>query len=249
MKQYIYGAKSREEATLAEQVINHFTNEDFQEAYDTSLKCPCMNWLIQIYDKLNGENDLYQTLTDAANAGCFYAHGFTMSFIMTPDIPREMTEIAAEQGCPVSQCIMHRKTGDAVWAQMAADQGYSEGFYLLGKFREAAELGHYQAMVKYANQCTGPEGWYWVCKAWKYQHKEDETFLKWHNCTEYDDLCQVGILLPGCTSARAVYLEHCKRVRAQIDMWTLIAKQLGVYKDIRLLIARIIWKNRVYRLE
>lgn len=242
---FIYGAKTRKEATLAEQIIKLFSTPDYEKAYHLAVACPCMSWLVDIYHKLNGENDIYTVLIESGN---FFAHGFAMTFINVGDIPREMTEIAAEFGCPICQCIMFEKTGNEMWAKMAADQGYSDGFYLLGRDREAAELGNREAMYEYGNQCTGQEYWYWMCQAW---NPNDGDFLFLYSL-EYNDreaLCQIGALLPQIEPARRVYLDHCKYVRTQIDTWTLVAKRLNVYKDIRLYIARIIWKNRVYRLD
>jgi len=245
---YIYGAKTQEEALLAEHALAAFADEDYEKAYNIALECPCMTWLIKIYEKLNGDNDIYQVLEEAANQGVFYAHGLAMTYISLDCIPREMTEIAAEQGCPLSQCIMYEKTGNSMWAQMAADQNFRDGLYLLGKIYEAAELGHLKAIRECANNSNGQEQWYWICKLWKLEATDHEFyFLDYYQCSDHDALCQIGALLPKCDHARTVYLEHCKLLRAQIDMWSLCAKRAGVCKDIRVLVGKMVWSKRVYR--
>jgi len=248
---YIYGAKTQEEALLAEHALAAFADEDYEKAYDIAFECPCMSWLIKIYDKLNGDNDIYQLLEEAANAGVFYAHGLAMTYISLDSIPREMTEIAAEQGCPLSQCIMYEKTGNIMWAQMAADQNFRDGFYLLGRIYEAAELGHIKAIRECANNSSGQEQWYWICKLWQLDGGDgnDAHFLEYYRSSDHDALCQIGALLPQCERARTVYLEHCKRLRAQIDMWSLCAKRAGICKDIRAYVGKMIWNKRVYRLK
>lgn len=44
--------------------------------------------------------------------------------------------------------------------------------------------------------------------------------------------------------AKAQFVERNKEVRACIDMWCLVAKRLGVMKDIRRLVAQIVWAER-----
>lgn len=243
-KALLYGAKSREEANLIEQVIDRFTKQYYQDAHDLALKCPSLNWLILLYRKLNGENDLYEILKESANAGFLYAHGFAMTFLDIYNVPKEMTEIAAESGCPISQCLMYTKTKNRQWLEMAADLGYSKALYKLGRYREAAELGHPQAMLKYAEICTGQEHWYWIARAFQQDLVDYLDLYEMDN----DAWCQLGAILRDHSIARPIYLEHCKKVRIAVDAWSICAKRMGICKDVRILIAKVIWEKRVFRL-
>jgi hypothetical protein len=237
MSKLIYGAKSREEARLAERVINLF-NHDIDEAIELAKTCPCMEWLVRIIipdSPIDGHDALI-------SSGSYYAYGLAMyTFYDIDSIPREMTELAAENGCPLSQCLMYQKTESIFWAQMAADQGYSEGFYLLGKYREAAELGNYAAMWDYGYKyCKDvQESYYWIGKA----------FLLGYGVvtvTELSAKCQLGAMLPDY---RGFYTIHCVTVKNTIHAWSIVARRLGVVKDMRVYIAKIVWSGRVYRAE
>ncbi len=247
-KKYIYGATSALEARKAEDVVRLFIRQDFEKALEKAKECQCMSWLVNIYGKLNGQNDLYELMTKYADAGVFYAHGLSMAFLHCSSIPREMTEIAAENGCPISQCLMYEKTKNTYWAELAANQGYSHGYYHLGKYREAAELGNVEAICRCA-RFEGPEGWYWECIRLLLNGNEDYSDAIKFNTLPHDCICQIGAMLPMCTIARTTYLAHCTELRKSIDSMSICLQRLGVYKDVRIFIAKIMWKNRVYRLS
>jgi hypothetical protein len=238
MSKLIYGAKSREEARLVERVINEFYR-DMDGTIELAKTIPCMAWFVQI---LENATDVHDALM---SSGSYYAHGLAMdTFYDIDDIPREMTELAAENGCPLSQCIMYKKTKSMFWAQMAADQGYSEGFYLLKKYREAAELGHVTSMWIYGmHECKEEqESYYWICKSYllgKYFTSEPHS-------GSLAAKCQIGAMLPN---HREFYIHHCEIVKKIINAWSLVAMRLGVVKDMRVYIAKIVWSGRVYRAE
>jgi hypothetical protein len=239
MSKLFYGAKSREEARLAERVINAF-HRDIDEAIELAKTCPCMEWLVRIIIP-DSSIDGYDALM---LSGSYYAYGLAMNTVYNINsIPRKITKRAAKNGCPISQCIMYRKTERTFWAQMAADQGYSKGFYLLGKYREAAELGNGAAMWKYGCDCEDDqEAYYWIGKAFLmgYGVTIDARNVSWAAN------CQLGAIRPNF---REFYISHCETVKKTIHAWSLVARRLGVVKDMRVYIAKIVWSGRVYRAE
>jgi len=250
MSKYIYGANSLDEAKMAEEILQllipmNYKQLNIERAIQLLKECPCMSWLLQIFE-LNPNKTLQGAISDNAEAGHLLSHGLLIMWIPLDRIPIEMTEVAASNGCPLSQCIMYKKTGNRYWAQLAADQHYSEGLFKVGRYEEAVDMGGWiNAMLTLEENATSDvEAWYWRARA---QLAGFET--KFHNVREYESKCQLGYMLPELTECRQCYLDHCRAYRRIVDTWSIVATRMGMSKDIRILIAKILWKWRVYRVD
>ncbi len=52
------------------------------------------------------------------------------------------------------------------------------------------------------------------------------------------------VAFPGVLVALQVYAETCARAKASVDAWTVAARRLGVSRDVRRLISRLLWSVR-----
>ena len=52
------------------------------------------------------------------------------------------------------------------------------------------------------------------------------------------------IVAPKLRELEAFFSIQCQRTRNAVDMWALVGKRIGVVKDVRLIISRLIWEFR-----
>ena len=137
------------------------------------------------------------------------------------------------------------------YAQASALQGDRDGMFLLGNcyyrgygcvideskaldlFYMSAKLGNNLAMLalgRMLKQVDHASGSYWIGKAF-HRTPIQRIDLDWHK--HYYDY--------------VTYYQHQLYMhRKMVDAWSLVGKRLNVVKDIRILIAKKIWKQRKY---
>lgn len=129
------------------------------------------------------------------------------------------------------------------------DKGERDACYSYGMHTEndqyieyAAKLGNFFAIMEMARiaEHNSIESWEWLCFAAEYGYMNDI------DC-EFDAppairyLC--GKRLPNSVH-KSFYLSQNLKCRKAVDMWTLIATHLRIYKDLRKLIGGMIWNSR-----
>ncbi len=249
----IYGAKSTEEAELAELTMDTLLGygymcQDVDKALQMARQCPCLTWLHQ---GVTGKETLCSDLRKMAANGNLYAYGPLGS--RYDDLER-----AANFGCPIAQVLMFNSTTDKKWLELAMKQYYGRAYFVYGlsydcipSIQKSAEMGCIDGMVQYSKYCLPVIGGaYWLCKAYiksgKFAYILD--LIKERNwCT--DEILQIGYMCDDFKYARDSYVKKCVLIKESLSAWSICAKRLKVYKDVRVLIAKMVWKERVYRTE
>ena len=262
---YIYGSSSLEEVAQIIVAINTFTGSNGKavnmiKAVELAKSCPSLKWLCDAFKGgvPNAMFEVLEILVALTDAGMFYAHGLVIEFQFFEQIPIELTELAAEYGCPISQCVMYEKTKNEYWIRRASWLKWPKGQLLLGIETNdvsfivtSAKSGHVDSMERLIEIYDDDRKWYWVCKVClaisfisSYYVEMIEGHLR--NCESSPSVCQIGYMLKGKFKwADIVYREHCQIVKYSIYSWSICARRLNICKDIRILISRKIWEGRV----
>lgn len=177
---------------------------------------------------------------------------------------------AFAQACMSNQT---RDDESRVWAQKAAAQGERDGYRRLGTkegFLSAIELGCVESMQAYALLLTesDPQRFFWLGKAalrgCSFRFRED--FPAQVRLLRTDTVFAIGRALKGNVnfesntlfgvhygyhwalgSARVAidfFEARLVATRTAVDAWTIIGIRFKVVKDIRRMIAELIWKAR-----
>jgi hypothetical protein len=135
--------------------------------------------------------------------------------------------------------------------------------------RRAAEAGHIEAMYSYGS-CgfteNDPERYEWYCRAAALGDRDalDELheaaaladpgacmFEMGRGCKRHLDVAQGTLFavqldedsLEDIQKVIAYYDECVQRAKRAVDCWSLVGARLGVVKDVRIVVARLIWED------
>lgn len=163
------------------------------------------------------------------------------------------------------------KVGDLTYSQFIADPAGAYGIgnwhyarkekeEALKLWKRAAEMGHIDALYKLGRKSAGPLALFYfslaapfrfsciqklVCSAVK-ACKNDRLYIGW--ACKSPLLSWGGLPWLEISAVReciAAYDDCCDVARLSISAWTGVAMRFGVVNDIRLLIAKLIWAERI----
>lgn len=140
-----------------------------------------------------------------------------------PILLQKYVKKAAKNGDAFAQAVYGAKFKKIKYAEKSAKQGERDGFAILGRF-------------------------------YYFQNRKDiagRLFLKAAKLGSRYAMKMIGTPYwmgkSGLDGKSKIYYQNQLIVyRKMVDMWTLVAKRLGVVKDIRRLIGKMIWKQRKY---
>lgn len=152
------------------------------------------------------------------------------------------------------------------WANVCIKHGEPYGHFVLGNFHQGALEGDVNCMYEYGNRCKGKERLLWLQRAaicnhrqawanfitiamdsWRLEHIRYDvgTLVRGH----IDGSTLFGLFVePGTLDMMLSYTKFANtidnEVRESINAWSLVAYRLGMYRDVRLLVARQVWALR-----
>lgn len=136
--------------------------------------------------------------------------------------------------------------------QMIADKGERDACYVWGfitknvKYIEyAAKLGNRHAIAEMSHQFGNKniQYWEWYCFGLEYGYHSKYVHIdcKSNASPMIRYICGKRILN---SQHKSFYISQNFKCRKAVDMWTLIATRMRIYKDLRKLIGEMIWESR-----
>ena len=240
-------------------------------AYDLLIDCtwPDAKWFIDIY--MMGYNLLYHINNGDVRALTF----FSISTRNREGIKNAAEKGNALAQAEYSLSLAINNPESLYWAKLSSEQDEPNGWHALGRyynyyrnkikarycFERAYTLGNSESALSCAWTFDSVDPQYYV---WMFRYRpfwgqpiHYRIKMSWHHM---DTVCvyQIGQLLDKCSSElwdvpdtdiymHAInYYNTCNdNTRAAIDMWTFISKRFGVCKDVRLLVANLLWNSRM----
>ncbi len=212
------------------------------------------------------------TVTDLLMRSATSGYGWAQSQLITSKLIRvggeEWLEKAIAQGEPEAMVeLANRLCSAGGTAASARPREYC-------LWREAAELGCAEAQFRLAEHFCATmslEQFVWLCRAAIQEHAGAVRKLSWSAMKlvkDYDVsriatagplLCEVGTMLAllrdswehsvslsdaACERTLELYNGWCANAKRAVFCWLCLSRQLGVSKDVRLLVADLVWQER-----
>jgi len=166
---------------------------------------------------------------------------------------------SAELGCVHAKWALYFHLNDDLTVDEIKKYEERAAYHVLARYenreenlKHSALLGHIGSMINLANYYTVEfDYWKWSCLAAKNNYNV-------HLLSSLNGYLQPleskGMYLVGKTLHELeiqkfkifndFYLSQNDKCRKAVDMWTLVATRLRIYKDLRIFIGKMIWENR-----
>lgn len=251
MRQRFFGAAIEKNLSEVRRALRRITmKSEHPEAKCLLSKYPTLPRTIE---------DLYHPFMDKSPLSNYY-----LAFMLED---RNRMQVASMDGFPFAQAIM-APDNSTMLIDVANKYGEPVALYRLGKFKQCAETGNIRGILAYVSTLylDDVQRYIWLDKGIKMWFKKNvksgkacldiflENVLFIYPVANNSLLYEMGRIVydnnithtdSTINMVKNNYIHQCTYYREAVITWSLVALRLNIYKDLRVLIGKIIYSMRV----
>ena len=234
--------------------------QDIPLAIELADSCnhPCAEWLKTLKGVTTKEEVLEVLKGKEDMRSLFFRWYFS--------VEREYSDLvrSSDLGYPIAQANLSRYSKNIGLAELSIKGGEPFGYFALAyiysthgfvhdirdNYLIAANYGIKKAMFEYALLCDHIDKWKWLIKCLPYKEsyiclyhfKGDESS---YVVFKIGQICKNDLIKDlKIEKAVSFYRDQLSKYQEAVHAWSLCAKRLNLYKDLRILIGKMVWESR-----